>query len=366
MNNVNKKLIGVVSLLAVIGGISVLLLRPEPSKETIKIGFVGPLTGSLASIGESSLAGALLAVTEINESGGLLGKPIELIAEDDRCSAKGGVDAITKLIEVDKVLAVSGPDCSSSGSAALPIAQNKKVPVVIRWASAPSLAKIGDYIFRVYPSDALQGKFVAEHIFNTLHKSKVAVLYVKNDWGQGIADVFVGRFKELGGDVAYQAGMLEDSRDMKTELGNIRMSGAEILFAPLHEATGIVGLKQAKELGITIPIIGGDVFESTEVQKSPGAGGVLFSSAVIANPPAFQEQIRVKTGKDGSKITAPLGYDSVMVIAKAIKRANSTDRKAVRASLEQTSTEGIAFPRIEFDRDGDLLGATYEIKMIPK
>lgn len=359
-----KKYVGLAVLLVLlVGGAYALHAWNGPDPEVIKIGFVGPLTGSVASIGESSLAGAELAVKELNDKGGLLGKRVELVVEDDRCSADG-VASVTKLITVDKVVAISGPDCGTSGSAALPIAESKHIPVVIRWASAPKLAKIGDYIFRIYPSDAFQGKFVAEHIFNDLQKKKVAVLYVKNDWGQGIMEVFVERFKELGGEVVYEAGVLEDSRDIRSQLGDVKRSDADILFTPLYATTGAIGLKQAKELGLSIPIIGGDVFESAELQESAGAAGVQFSTAVMANPIEFQQKVAQVTGKDGSKVTAPLGYDSVMVIAEAIERAGSSKPEAIQKALTKTSYRGVSSPLIEFDADGDLIGAKYEIKTI--
>lgn len=342
----------------------VLLFSQSASAGSIKIGFVGPLTGSLASVGESSLAGAMYAVYEINAAGGLLGRHVELVVEDDGCSAKGA-GAITKLINIDKVVAITGPDCSSSASAALPIAEKAGVPVVVRWASAPSLAKIGDYIFRVYPSDAFQGKFIAEYIYNDLGQTEVAVLNVKNDWGQGIADVFKSRFTELGGVVVYESGVLEDSRDLKTQLNEIKNSNATVLFAPLHAATGVVGLKQAKELGLTIPIVGGDVFESAEVQATPAASGVRFSAAVISNPTDFQARVKAETGKDGSVVTAPLAYDSVMVIAAAIERAGTIRASAIQRELVSTSYRGVSSPLIEFDQDGDLKVARYEVKIIP-
>jgi len=358
-----KWVVPVLVLLVIVAGGYAVLKNNGSNADTVKIGFVGPLTGSLASVGESSLAGAELAVKELNDKGGILGKKVELIAEDDKCSADGA-NAITKLINVDKVVAITGPDCSSSASAALPIAQKSGVPVVIRWASAPPLAKIGDYIYRVYPSDAFQGKFVAEYIFNTLNKTKVAVLYVKNDWGQGITDVFVDRFKELGGEVVYQEGVLEDSRDLKTQVSDVKNSNAEILFAPLHTATGVAGLQQMKELNLTLPIIGGDVFESAEVQDTPAAKGVQFSAAIITNPKEFEQKVTEVTGRDGSKVTAPLSYDSVMVIAQAIERAGSLNKASIKDALAKTSYDGIAFPKIEFDADGDLLDARYEIKTI--
>ncbi|MBI3335780.1 MAG: ABC transporter substrate-binding protein, partial [Candidatus Portnoybacteria bacterium] len=196
-----KTILWILIILIIVGGGYLFLRTPaaplapvaqEEKKmpsEPIKLGYIGPLTGELADGGEAGLAGATLAVKEINDAGGVLGRQLELVAEDDKCSAEG-VNAMNKLVNIDKVVAITGPDCSASGGPALPIAQKAGVPVVVRWASAPHLTKIGDYIFRVYPSDAFQGKFIAEFLYNDLGKKKAAVVYVKNDWGQGIHDVF--------------------------------------------------------------------------------------------------------------------------------------------------------------------------------
>ena len=161
--------------------------------DTIKIGYIGPLTGEVASIGDPGLAGAKLAIKEINDAGGLLGKKVELVSEDDKCSSDG-INAMTKLVNVDKVVAITGPDCSASAGSALPVAQNAKVPTILRWASAAKLTGVGNFIFRIYPSDAFQSKYAAGYIYSKLAKKNAAVIYVKNDWGQGMRDGFVEAF----------------------------------------------------------------------------------------------------------------------------------------------------------------------------
>lgn len=333
------------------------------SGEPIKIGYIGPLTGEAASVGEPGLGGAELAVKEINDGGGVLGRPLVLVPEDDKCSADG-VNAMNKLVNVDKVVAVTGPDCSSSGGPALPVAQAAKIPTVVRWASAPNLTKIGDYIFRVYPSDASQGRFIAEFVYNTLGKKKAAVIYVKNDWGQGLHDLFLARFKELGGEVIFEDSIVQDSRDIRTQLTKVKASRADVLFLPIYPGNAAAGLKQARELKIMLPVIGGDVFDAEEVITLPDAEGVLYSVAVIQNQAEFQAKVAAATGKKADKITAPMGYDAIQIIAAAIKKAGSTESQAVRDAIAQTSYQGISSPTIEFDENGDLKQAQFEIKVI--
>jgi branched-chain amino acid transport system substrate-binding protein len=329
----------------------------------IKIGYIGPLTGEAASVGEPGVAGAELAITEINDAGGALGATLQLIAEDDQCTNKA-VEAMNKLINIDKVVAITGPDCSAAGGPSLPIAQQAGVPVIIRWASAPNLTKIGNYIFRVYPSDAFQGEFAAEFIFNKLNKKKAAVLYVKNDWGQGLNDVFTEKFKSLDGQIVFDEGVTQEEKDFRALITKMKTSNPDVIYMPLYPAGGIAAIKQIKEATINIPMIGGDAYDTDEVIKTDIAEGVFYTVAVINNPEAFQKKITEVTGKKGDKITAPMAYDAVKIIAEAIKKTGKVDKKAIRDALTQTSYQGISNPLIEFDQNGDLKSAQFEVKVI--
>lgn len=360
-----KKLLTIVVVIVVLVTIgTVISNQNKGDSETIKIGFIGPITGSLASIGESSLGGALLAVKDINESGGLLGKKVELIVEDDSCLGEKGVNAVSKLINVDKVVAISGPDCSAVGSAVLPVVESNNVPVVIRWASNPTLTSIGDNVFRVYPSDGLMGQFVAKYIYEDLGHKKAALIYVKDPWGQGLSDVFRKTFTDLGGEVVFDEGVLTESVDLRKQLVDIRNSDAKAIFAPLHEDNSVAGLKQMRELDVNIPIIGGDVFESQAILDSQYSDGAMLLVGHINNPSEFQNRIENEIGKNGNLVTAPLGYDSVMSIVEAIKEANSTDVDKIKEALNGISLKGVDGRLIRFDENGDLKDAHFDIKKI--
>jgi branched-chain amino acid transport system substrate-binding protein len=330
----------------------------------IKIGVLAPLSGEAASWGQNVLAGVTLAANEFNAKGGISGHKVEFVAEDDKCSA-AGVEAITKLINVDKVVGIVGPVCSASGGPALPIAQNNKTPVVIIAASAPHLTKIGDYIFRVYPSDAFQGQYAAEFIFNKLNKKKAAVVYVKNDWGQGIKEVFVQKFKDLGGEVVYEDGVLQDSRDCKSQFAKVKSSKAEALYFPVYPGNGAVCLKQAKELDLKVPIVGGDAFDAEEVWKAPGSDGVLYTIAKIESPEDFKAKLKAQSGfeKLETNLGGPMGYDATKVLLSAIEKAG-VNPEAIKNALQQTSMPGVGTPVIEFDQNGDLKAAVFEVHII--
>ena len=196
MEKSSQIIVGVLIVLIIVVGVSLLVWPNQqttitgkavqstqtvatPTQTPIKLGVSLPFTGEAASYGQGIVGGIELAVSEVNAAGGVNGRKLVLVKEDDKCASKEGVSAMTKLVSVDKVDAVIGPLCSAAGGASLPVAQASKTPTIF-WASAPKLPKTGDYVFRTYPSDSFQGKYAAELLYNKLGKKKVAVVYVQN------------------------------------------------------------------------------------------------------------------------------------------------------------------------------------------
>ena len=173
-------------------------------QEPIKIGVVLPLTGDLSSMGEPAKDAVEFALEEINNAGGINGRKLEAIFENGKCDGAASISAVQKLINVDKVSAIIGEICSGATIAMAPIVEKNKVPLISPCSSNPDITNMGDYIFRVYPSDSLQGKYMAEYVKNVLNYSKVAVLYVNNDWGKGVAEVFKKTFINMGGEIIFQ------------------------------------------------------------------------------------------------------------------------------------------------------------------
>lgn len=326
----------------------------------IKIGVSLPLTGEAASLGLDVQAGIDLAVKEVNDAGGVNGKKFTVVYEDDKCSNLGATTA-QKLVSVDNVDAMIGPICSSAGGPGLPVVQESGTPAII-FASAPHLTKIGDAIFRIYPSDAFAGKFMAEYVFTTLDKKTAAVVYVKNDWGQGIHDTFVKAFTDLGGKVVLDESLAQDEKDAKTVITKLVRAKPDAVIAPLYPATGVAFLKQAKELGVKAPILGGDAWSTDEVVKSGFADGARIVVAHLSAPDEFKAQIKQTLGKD-STTWAPLGYDAVKIFAQVMSKTG-TDKKAVRDELAKVSYAGISTPNIAFDAEGDLLSVQYDVLVI--
>ncbi|HCE86912.1 MAG TPA: hypothetical protein DEP08_03945 [Candidatus Jacksonbacteria bacterium] len=331
---------------------------------TIKIGFIGPQTGDISSLGEIAKITAELAVKEINDAGGVKGRNIELIAEDSQCTPTGGTNAVNKLVNIDKVTAIVGGLCSSETAPAAPIAQEAGVPMISYCASAPGITKVGDYIFRVYPSDTFQSVFAAEYAYNTLQKKNVAILYVKNDWGQGLHDGFTARFKELGGTIVYDESFAQDARDLRTQITKVKEANPDLLVFYSHPDAGVPGLKQMKELGLTSPILGGDAFDDPKIptEGAEAAEGVMYSVTKLLIPEDFKSKFQAATGKE-IKICGPHAYDAVKVLAKVMEEAGS-DKTAIRDELAKVKDYQGVSGVITFNTDGDITNNEYEVKVI--
>ena len=369
MSKVTKIILWIIVAVIIIGGIWYGISRksaPAPTaNKPIKIGAILPLTGEIASWGQNGLAGIKLALQEINNKGGVDGRKLALAVEDSKCNADS-VSAVQKLINIDKVNAIVVFVCSSAAGPALPITKNNDVPTVMIAASAPRLTKVGDNIFRVYPSDAVQGKVGAEFIYNKLGKKKVAVIYVENDWGEGIQGVFIKRFKELGGQVVYTGGILQTDTDLRTEITKAKESGAEALYSPVFPNNATAGFKQMKEMGFRIPIVGGDSFNGEEVVGSGYADGGIYTVPKVNLPENFKRKIKNLSGFANLKVSvaAPLGYDGIKIMSLAIKDAHSIDKENVKQELVKIKYHGVSSPMIEFDENGDLKTPIFEVKVI--
>src|SRR3989338_7012272 len=237
MNNATKVIVWIVVLALVVWGIVALSKKDGASSETIKIGFVGPLTGELANMGENTKAAVEIAVEEVNAAGGVLGKNVTVVYEDDLCTGAGGANAVSKLINTDKVVAVLGGLCSGATLGEAPISEAAKVPQISYCSTNPSISDAGDYIFRNVPSDLFQANFAAEHLIQKDMKN-VAVLSVKNDWGEGLSKAFVAAFEKQGGTVVANEQFDPESKDLKAQLTTIKSKKPDaVYFAAYTDAS---------------------------------------------------------------------------------------------------------------------------------
>ncbi|KKT34539.1 MAG: Extracellular ligand-binding receptor [Parcubacteria group bacterium GW2011_GWA2_44_12] len=329
--------------------------------EPIKIGFIGPLTGDVANLGQDTLKATQLAIAEVNAEGGISGKPLELIAEDGACNAKASAEAGNKLINLDKIPVILGGLCSGETNAFAPTAEQNKVVVLSPCSSAPNITQAGDYIFRTYPSDTFQGKFAAEYAYNTLGKKQAAVLAVLGDYGQGIKNTFMGRFKELGGTIVLAEDYNQESRDLRTELTKIKAGNADMIYFIAYTEAGIVGLKQAKELGLTIPVLSGDALDDPKVHENSFAEGLMYT---VPSAPLTEEwKQKVIAAGGNPTLCTPYAYNNVKIIADIMNRVG-TDATAIKDELYKVKDyPGVSGP-VTIDENGDLATATYDVKIV--
>ncbi len=313
------------------------------NENEIVIGEYDSLTGSDATFGLSSNKGVRLALEEINSSGGVKGKKVTLITLDDQGKNEEAAAAVTRLITQNNVVAIIGGVASGRSKAAAPIAQANKIPFVSPASTNPDVTKIGDYIFRVCFIDPFQGFVMAKFASENLKLKKVAILRdVKNDYSVGLADVFAAEFKKMGGmitsDVSYQAGDI----DFKAQLTQIRAQSPDGLYIPgYYTEVGLIAL-QARQLGIKVPLLGGDGWDSdklSEIGKDSIKGNYYSNHYTTeSTDPAVTEFIKKFKAKynETPDALAALGYDAAKILLAAMEKASDLSGNAIRVELAKT------------------------------
>lgn len=372
MSNFAKALAGIIVLVLLVFGLSYWTERSAPAAPPaeepapvvltgpVRIGFIGPLTGDASSIGTVNRAAVELAAEEVNQAGGI---ELEMIYEDGKCNATAAANAAQKLINVDKVPVIIGGLCSTETAAFGPMAMQNKVITFSYGSSAPNLSQLGRYFFRSYPSDSFQGKFAAEYAYNTLNARKVAVAYHVSDWGTGIKNVFVERFTELGGTILAEEGAPQESRDYRTILTKIKGLNADLIYFPAYPDGSVVALKQAQDLGIKTPMLGGDAWGDPKLWKEvSGRGNFLYTEPFTPISDDFKAKVLAKTGGEDVPIGTANAYDNVKLIAQVISQVG-LDPDKIQEKLRATEYDGVS-GHISFDQNGDIETANYIVKKI--
>jgi branched-chain amino acid transport system substrate-binding protein len=339
--------------------------------DTIKVGEFASLTGKEATFGTSSHEGTLLAVEQINEAGGVLGKKLELLTEDDQTKAGEPANAVNKLISKDGVVAILGEVASSRSLEAAPICQQNQIPMISPASTNPSVTKEGDYIFRVCFTDAFQGAALANFASGTLNAKKVAVLTdVKSDYSKGLARNFKEKYLASGGKVGIELDFNGGDKDFKGQLTAIKSEAPDAIFLPGYYNDVALICIQAKQLGITIPIFGGDGWESESlltIGKESMNGNYFSTHCSIEQPTAemtsFVASYKKRFNGKTPDAMAVLGYDSAMVLADAIKRAGKTDGPALRDAIAATKDFPGASGKFSLNADRDAVKALVFIKI---
>jgi branched-chain amino acid transport system substrate-binding protein len=329
--------------------------------ETIKVGLITPLTGPIATFGQSVEKGVRMAVDEINAKGGVLGMKIELLVEDNQAKAEESANIARKFIEQDKVVAILGPVISSNTLAAAPIAQQSKVPLLSPTATNPKVTQVGNYIFRACFVDDFQGTVMARFAKTGLGKrvSTAAILYEKtSDYSIGLAKYFKETFVKLGGKIVAEESFSSGDQDFSAQLTKIKGKNPDVLYVPSYYDTAGLIIKQARELGINVPILGGDGFDSPQLVQLAGKENLkdcYFSGHFFAGSSAPQVKTFVANFKKRYNqvpdMLAALGYDAAYMLADAIKRAGKVDRDAIRDALANTKNLKLVTGTITLDEN---------------
>lgn len=337
----------VVVFLCVFSGLAV-----SARAQDIVVGEFASLTGSEATFGINSSNGVELAKEEINNAGGLLGgRKIKIIIEDDQSKPGQPSSAVKKLIASDKSIAILGEIASSRSLEAGPICQEAKIPMISPGSTNPKVTEVGDYIFRVCFIDPFQGTVMAKFTLDTLKLKKVAILTdVRNDYSVGLTKYFKEYFTAHGGTIVSERSFSGGGtdKDFRAQLTSIKAAQPDAIFVPGYYTEAGLIAKQARSLGIKVPLMGGDGWDSPKLSEIGGSAiqGCYFSTHFSPQDknPKVQDFVKkynekFKAMPDGM---APLGYDAMMILAEAIKTAGSTDGVKVRDALASVKNyEGV-------------------------
>jgi branched-chain amino acid transport system substrate-binding protein len=355
----NKKLLILLILVCFLFSVSV------ASAKIIRVGGVACLTGAAATYGASTRNGCKLAFDEVNALGGIdIGGTnylINYIFEDDQGSPEVAANAFRKLIDQDEVIAILGSVMSSCTLAGAPIAQDAGIPTISPTSTAVQVTRTGDYIFRSCFLDPFQGAVVATFSTNDLKAKTAAVIFDNaNDYTKGLAEAFRESFEKLGGKVVAYESFTDESKtvDFSAQLTKIKSANPDVIFLDAYYSAAALMAKQARGLGITVPFVGADGWDSAEFTKLGGEaveGGYFCNHYSPEDPrPIVQNFVKKYAEIYGATpdALATLAYDAALILIDSLKRAGSTDGSAIRDAISATDLECVS-GQITFDEYGD-------------
>ena len=319
--------------------------------DAIKIGAIGPLSGAASTYGISVKEGAQLLEKEVNDAGGINGKKIQFVFEDDQADTNSAMQAFNKLVDDEKVCAILGPVTSGATLAVAPNATSRQIPMITPTGTEPTITKVGgEYMFRGCFVDSFQGEVLAKYSSETLKSKTAAVLYNSgSDYSKGIADSFKAKFEAAGGTVGEFLTYNDKDTDFKAQLTKIKSLNPDILVLPdYYNVVGLIA-KQARGMDIKSQLLGGDGWESEELAKigQDAVNGALYINHYYSGDQdtavkSFVDSYKKDYNKEPDAFAA-LSYDTSKILVKAIEKAGKTDGAAIKdalASMEMTSVTG--------------------------
>jgi len=347
---VSKKWLTVLGLAIIVTMVAVLAAGcgSDTASTQINVGGNFEMTGGVATFGQSSANGANLAFKQINAAGGVLGKQINFVIADNKSEPAESTNAMTKLISEDKVVAILGAVASSNTLAASQVSEDSKIPFITPTSTNPKVTfdngKVKPYAFRSCFIDPFQGTVMANFASRTL-KAKTAAIYIDNssDYSKGLAEFFEKAFVANGGTIVSKEAFLQKDQDFKATLTKIKATNPDVIYVPgYYQEVGLI-VKQARALDITVPMMGGDGWDSPKLVEIAGAAALnngYFSNHYSpedkdAKVQKFVADYKAEYGQVPDALAA-LGYDAALMLVDAIKRANSDDPQKITDALAQT------------------------------
>ena len=328
----------------------------QSKSQTYKVGVLMAFTGGSSNMGYGTMKGIQLAKKELNASN------IEIVQADSRCDPKTAKTAMQSLIDKG-VIAVIGDGCSSASLAALPLANNNKVPMVSPSASSTALSIPNDYFFRVIPSDNYQAKYIARAI-RAKGITNVAVFYTNEPYGAAMSTSFQDQFQTLGGKVVATSYAEPDDINLTTEMQKLKAASPQAIFiAPNSLVTGTAAIQVARDQGINVPLFGGDIlYDHTLITNAPTASGGLTLTTFPTGSASFKQLLRNEYNVTEQLYAAPQAYDAFEAIYKSVQQGATTG-ETVYKQLPTISFKGMSAD-ISFDQNGEEPGANYKYDLL--
>lgn len=331
-----------------------------PEGDTIKIGFIGPLTGDTAQYGEAVSNGAKSYFDKVNAEGGVDGKQIEFITMDSKGDPTDAANAYTRLVDEDGVCAIIGPVLTGETLAVAELAAEDGIPCVTASATGDTITDIGDTLFRTCFKDSFQGTKMADYAADVMGYKNVAILYNNADeYSVGLAEAFRAEAATKGVTIVADESYATDDTDFKAQLTNIKDANPEAVFFPFYYDQCYMAAQQAKEVGLTVPFMGGDGLS--------GLSSIEGVDATVIEGFMFSDHFSADGGNDATTAfgieyqsaygVAPMGfsflaYDAAMIVVEGVKAAGTTEKTALVAAMKAVDMDCLTGHYV-FDADNN-------------
>ena len=338
---------------------------------TIKIGFFGDLSGPTFNFGQSAMNGVLMATDELNQAGGINGRKIDIVFEDDKGSPELAAQITGKLIDRDKVVAVIGAGASGNSLAAAPKAQSAHIPLIAPSSTNPAVTQAGDYIFRACFIDAFQGEVMAKFAASTLKAKKAAIMLDFNSpYSRGLSEFFELSFAKRGGQIVNKQSYSQGDADFRGQLSAIKSANPDVIYLPGYYGDVAIIAKQARQLGLNVALLGTDGWDAPELWELGGdaLNGCYISNHYSVEDPSetiqkFAHDYRQRFGNLTPDAHAALAYDALRFLAEAIRKSGTVEGQKLRDALAETKNFPGVTGIISMDRNRNAVKPAVILKL---